>query len=53
MPSAITDLAHYRAARQKPITNACAWSSAFESVAATNIKIVFAWQRIWLRAMIG
>ena len=51
MSSAVTDLAHYRAARQRPIIDACDWSAAFESVATTNIKIAFAWQRMWLRAL--
>lgn len=39
----------FRAA-QPAVSSACRWSSAIESVAATNLRIAFAWQRILLRA---
>lgn len=35
----------------KPVSDACKWSEAFEQVTQTNLKIGFAWQRMWLRAV--
>lgn len=29
------------------------WSLAFESIAATNIRFAFAWQRIIMRSVLG
>jgi len=46
---AVTELAKYRTVRQAPILDACRWSEAFETIAATNTKIFFAWQRTALR----
>lgn len=48
--SKITNLATWRAAHTRPITDACRWSSAIETVISTNLRIAFAWQRIILRA---
>lgn len=28
----------------------CRWSEAIESVLTTNLRVMFAWQRTWLRA---
>ena len=51
MNGKITDLAAWRAAHAKPITDACRWSEAIETVLTTNLRIAFAWQRTVLRAM--
>lgn len=51
--SQITDMARYRAARQKPATDLCRWSEAFEKITATNLRIAFAWQRGVLRYLFG
>lgn len=45
----ITDLAQYRMARQRPILDALRWHQAFEIIAVTNLRIMFAWQRILWR----
>lgn len=50
MTANITDLAAWRAAHARPIKDACAWSAAVEQVALGNLRILFAWQRILLRA---
>ena len=50
MSDKITDLAAWRAAHAKPITDACRWSEAIESVLTTNLRVMFAWQRTVLRA---
>lgn len=46
----ITDLAAWKAARVKPVADACRLSEAAEAVLATNLRILFAWQRVALRA---
>lgn len=51
MSDKITDLAAWRAAHSRPITDACRWSEAIETVLTTNLRIAFAWHRTWLRAM--
>ena len=50
MNAKITDLARWKAEHLKPINDACRWSEAIESVLTTNLRVVFAWQRTWLRA---
>jgi len=45
----VTQLAQERAIRQKPVTDLCRWSDAFETVATANLKFMFAWQRTVLR----
>ena len=50
MSEKITDMAAWKAEHFKPINDACRWSEAIESVWMTNLRIVFAWQRTWLRA---
>lgn len=51
--SQITDMARYRAARQRPATDLCRWSEALEKIAATNLRIAFAWQRGVMRYLFG
>lgn len=31
----------------------CRWSEAVETVTTSNIKVAFAWQRMWARLMLG
>ena len=50
MNAKITDMARWRAAHARPISDACRWSSAFETVMTTNFRVAFAWQRTLLRA---
>lgn len=50
MSEKITDLAAWRAAHARPITDACRWSEVVETVLTTNLRVVFAWQRTVLRA---
>jgi len=45
----VTQLAQERAIRQKPVTDLCKWSEAFETVTVANVKFMFAWQRTFLR----
>lgn len=40
-------------ARRPFARDACAWSEAIEQVTLTNLRIVFAWQRVLLRAWWG
>ena len=51
MNAKITDMAAWRATHARPINDACRWSEAIETVWLTNLRIAFAWQRTWLRAM--
>jgi len=51
MSAQITDLARWRAAHARPAADALRWSEAFETIAATHIRICFAWQRVILRAI--
>ena len=53
MNDKITDLAAWRVAHSRPVSDACRWSEAIETVWITNLRVVFAWQRMCLRAMIG
>ena len=50
MDRKITDMAAFRAARTHSIADACRWSDAFETIALTNLRVGFAWQRMVLRA---
>lgn len=47
----ITDMAAWRAAHARPINDACRWSQAVETIIATNLRIWFAWHRVFLRAL--
>ena len=47
----ITDLATWKASHVKPIADACRWSEAAETVLTTNLRILFAWQRVALRSI--
>ena len=46
----VTDMAAWRAAHARPISDACRWSEAVETVLTTNVRMAFAWQRVLLRA---
>lgn len=46
----VTDMAAWRAAHARPISDACRWSEAIETVLTTNLRMAFAWQRALLRA---
>ena len=37
----------------KPIADICRWSEAFETVTTSNLRVMFAWQRIILRSIWG
>ena len=37
--------------RARPASDALRWSEAFETIAATILRICFAWQRVILRAL--
>lgn len=50
MNAKIADMAAWKSEHFKPINDACRWSESAESVMTTNLRIVFAWQRTWLRA---
>lgn len=44
----------YQFKPQRPVVSeACKWSSAAESVTLTNLRLMFAWQRIIIRAVTG
>lgn len=49
----VTEVAAWRATRARPINDTCRWVDAFESVSTTNIRLLFAWQRMLLRAWWG
>lgn len=54
MPLAtVTDLSAYRAAARPVAAHACRWTEAIESITASNLRIVFAWQRLAIRAVLG
>ena len=44
----VTDEAHARMVRQRPITDALAWHRALETIAVTNMRLAFVWPRLWL-----
>lgn len=52
-PGKITALAHARAIRQRPITDACRWLDAWQTIAEANLRAAFAWHRTCLRALTG
>ena len=45
----VTNLAQYRAIRQRPMTNLFRWHEAFEQVTMTHIRILCAMQRSFIR----
>lgn len=45
----VTNMAAFRAARNKPINDACRWSEAGETVWLANWRAAFAMHRNWLR----
>lgn len=49
----VTDLSAYRAGARPVASQVCRWSEAVESIAASNMRILFAWQRLALRAWLG
>lgn len=49
----VTDLAQYRAARQRPVSEICNQSAAFETVVVANMRFWFSLWRTGLRAMTG
>ena len=49
----VTNLAAWRRARTKPVTDACRWSEAMETVWLTHWRIAFAWQRTIFRILGG
>jgi hypothetical protein len=57
MSDKITDLAAWRAAHARPITDACRWSEAVETVTRANLQawmtMTFLWPRILLRTTFG
>jgi hypothetical protein len=57
MSEKITDLAAWRAAHARPITDACRWSEAVETVTRANLQawmtMTFLWPRILLRTTFG
>ena len=57
MSDKITDLAAWRAAHANPITDACRWSEAVETVTRANLQawmtMTFLWPRILLRTTFG
>ena len=57
MSEKITDMAAWRAARARPITDACRWSEAVETVTRANLQawmtMTFLWPRILLRTTFG
>ena len=46
----ITDLGAVRAARARPINQACRWNEALETVMTANLRAACVLQRMWLRA---
>lgn len=50
MNAKITDLGAVRAARARPINQACRWSEAVETVMTANLRAACVLQRMWLRA---
>lgn len=50
MNAQITDLAAIRAARARPINQACRWNEALETVMTANLRAACVLQRMWLRA---
>ena len=46
----ITDLGAVRAARARPINQACRWSEAVETVITANLRAACVLKRMWLRA---
>jgi hypothetical protein len=57
MNAKITDMAAWRATHARPITDACRWSEAVETVTRANLQawmtMTFLWPRILLRTTFG
>lgn len=53
MAAIVIDLDAYRAAARPALTHAWRWSEAAESIAASNIRLLCAWQRLGLRLVWG
>lgn len=51
MSAKVTEMASWRAAHARPAVDALRWSEAFETIAATHVRIFFAWQRVIMRAV--
>lgn len=47
--TAVTNIAQYRAVRQKPATDVLRWHSELEKAMATNVRVLCAMQRSWFR----
>ena len=47
--SKVTEMAQYKATRQKPVTDACAWLHALELIQAAHTRIFYAAWRSWIR----
>lgn len=45
----ITEMAAWKAAHRAPVADACRWSAAIEEITLANMKILFAWQRMFFR----
>lgn len=53
MTAIVIDLDAYRAAARPALTHVCRWSEAAESIAASNVRLLCAWQRLSLRIVWG
>ena len=48
IPGKITDLAVWRAAHARPVSEALTWHAVFERLLVAQIRIIGAWQRsLW------
>lgn len=44
----------YRLKPQRPaVSAACQWSAAIEAATTSHIRLIYSWQRIWLRTIAG
>lgn len=50
--AAVTDLARYRAMRQRPVTDFFRWHEAAQTIALTSVRIWFAVQRDIMRVFL-
>lgn len=57
MHTKVTDLAAWRAAHARPVSDACRWSETLQAVTEHNMRMLmiplFVWPRMMLRAMMG
>jgi hypothetical protein len=49
----ITKPAEAAAVRRAPAADACRWSEAHQTIAESNLRIAFAFQRMWIRLLVG